>query len=80
MKYTTWKHIWDVIEAHKWDIIQRRGPNKAGGSDGICVMADPLALEYQRLEQIQSHVGCHSMTAHDLEHGMKTAHCCHTYI
>ena len=71
MRLQTWKSINTNIENKKWAIKAKRGMSRSGTSDGIAVMNDPLALEYQRLTRIQKHVGCHSFSQYNREHGMK---------
>ena len=65
-----WNYVYNQIEDKKWELKSQRGLNKGSSSDGIAVMSDKLALEYQRLVKIQKHVGCHWFAQRDKRHGM----------
>lgn len=64
MNSDTWSNIYRAIEDRMWRIQQQRG------QDAIAIASDPLALEWQRLERINNHVGCHGFAQRDREHGM----------
>ena len=71
MKAKTWSNIYKSIENHQWDIEMTR-PNH---SVGIAIMTDQPALEWQRLDKVRKHVGCHYCAQKDRERGMKNAFC-----
>lgn len=86
MNARAWSLIYDGIEEKKQEIAYRRGKRRSKGKgttatfssrgrDGIFVMRDRLAVEFQRLDRIQHHVGLHFCAANDREHGMKSAKC-----
>ena len=75
MKANTWRYIYNKIECQKDQIERKRGINRGGVSDGIACMEDSLALQWQRLNRIQNHVGLHYCTMRDREAGMNKAMC-----
>ena len=66
MRSKTWQAIYQAIEQKRWQVEQKRGM-KYGASNGIAVMSDPLAREWQRLEDINKRVGCHFFAQLDKE-------------
>jgi hypothetical protein len=68
MNSKVWDRIARNIENRMWDIKLRR--DKEVTPWGIAVMGDPLAKEWQRLERIRKHVGCHGFAQADRERGM----------
>jgi hypothetical protein len=77
MQANTLHNIYEAIENRQWEIGFQRFKQGIGqvAFDGIAVLHDPLALEWQRLNEIKNHVGLHYCAARDREHGMKHAKC-----
>jgi hypothetical protein len=70
MRAATWHRICKAIDERQWAIKKARGM-QYGASPGIAVLTDPLALEWQWLENLKMRVGLHYCQASDSERGMK---------